>query len=631
MDACANDRFETQTRTAVEVSVRATFAALGRDGAAGGGGGKAATTTCLQTLRELGRNLTAKITELYRDASSGLLRENRALRAKVGQLEAELKSNLAAGFQLESRLRSQVGRLRREAAHLDREVKRTRERAEKNRELLETERRERTLTGPVHVLLQGGSVLGSPVVSLYTNQMVSDPAALSVAILSSSVATGQTWAQRSAPLMVTSQPLPNLTSVPVNLHLTPQDAAAAAVLTMTQTSQNPLQSAPTANSQVTPDLQTSLKATGKAADGPPGFTAEENKPVASSGVTSETQGTLTKLSEDKPEEAGGKSAGLGKGNSQEKNRRRKEKNQQKRVFCEKCNKGFHYRHQLKQHMSCHDKPFSCDQCDKRFHEEKTLQTHLQAHKVRTARDRKSQQMWPCSQCDKQFRLQKNLEAHLLRHQAQKISFKCSVCEKTYGKLRLLKRHEAVHTGVRPFICDTCGKRFTTKSVLQEHRSIHSGEKPFTCATCGKTFRTSAHLFSHKRVHSEERPFKCSDCGKAFKLKRALVQHQIVHTGEKPFVCQMCGIGFGLKNNLQRHLRVHTGGAPGPGDVTESAERKTCRPQILQLSGLSEMFLQRQHFESSRTKPHRRKQINLRYLWEVFPPKMYVCLPHATSR
>ncbi|KAL7400284.1 hypothetical protein ABVT39_009668 [Epinephelus coioides] len=91
------------------------------------------------------------------------------------------------------------------------------------------------------------------------------------------------------------------------------------------------------------------------------------------------QEAVTKLSEDEPDDAGGKSAASG---VRKDIRTKKENQQQRRVFCEKCNKGFHYRHHLKQHMSCHDKPFSCDQCDKRFHREKTLQTHLQRHKVK---------------------------------------------------------------------------------------------------------------------------------------------------------------------------------------------------------------------------------------------------------
>lgn len=138
MEAAVNDSFESQTRSMVEVSVTATVTALERDGAGG-----TAAATLPQILQDMGRELTDKITRLHRDTTSTLLRENRALRA-------ELKSNIGAGFQLEKQLRSQVGRLRREVAHLDQDLKRMRERSEKNR----------TLRGPVHVLLQSGSVLG---------------------------------------------------------------------------------------------------------------------------------------------------------------------------------------------------------------------------------------------------------------------------------------------------------------------------------------------------------------------------------------------------------------------------------------------------------------------------------------
>lgn len=148
MDAGVKDSFERQTRTVVEVSVRSTVTALERDGTA--------AATLPQILQDMGGELTDKITQLYRDSSSKLLQENRALRAEVAQLEAELKSNIAAGFQL----RSQVGRLRREVVHLDLDLKRMRERSEESRELLERERRKRTLSGPVHVLLQSGSMLG---------------------------------------------------------------------------------------------------------------------------------------------------------------------------------------------------------------------------------------------------------------------------------------------------------------------------------------------------------------------------------------------------------------------------------------------------------------------------------------
>uniref|UniRef100_A0A3Q3R2R5 C2H2-type domain-containing protein n=1 Tax=Monopterus albus TaxID=43700 RepID=A0A3Q3R2R5_MONAL len=537
MDGTINDRFESEIGAVVEVSVRATVAALARDGA--GGGDWTAPAAISQIFQELGKDLTVKITELYRDTSSEVLRENRALKVEVEQLESDLKRNLVAAFELEKQLRNQVGRLRKEVAHLDQDLKNMRT-AKETRELLERDRRERTVGGPVHVLLQSGSALGTPEMSLYTGQMVSDPAALSVAILSSAVATGQTPGQPLAPGLMTSQH--NLTSVSRSLSV--RDAAAS-----TQPASNL-----TVNSLGNINLHPPLGPTGQATNSPPPSAGQEPEPVDSSAVKSEPQETVIKLSEDQHEDTAGQSAAsdLGKGTSHG-YRRRDEKHQEKRV-CEKCNKGFRYPYQLRLHMSCHDKPFSCDQCDKCFHTEKTLQTHLQAHRAKMA----SQNVWACSQCDKRFSFQDRLAAHLLHHEAEKKSFACSVCEKTYNKMHLLRRHETAHSTVRPFICDTCGKGFKAKSGLRQHQSIHTGERRFTCATCGMRFRTSGHLFGHKRVHSDERPFRCFDCGKAFKLKRMLVQHQIVHTKEKPFICEMCGAGFGLKFNLQKHLRFHTG-------------------------------------------------------------------------
>lgn len=111
------DGTEARTRTVVEVFVRDTVAAVERDSVPGGGGTAAGPLP--QILREAGRDLTVKLTELYRDTSSRLLPDNRALKAEVGQLEAELKNNLTAALQL----RGQVGRLNGDVAHLEREVR----------------------------------------------------------------------------------------------------------------------------------------------------------------------------------------------------------------------------------------------------------------------------------------------------------------------------------------------------------------------------------------------------------------------------------------------------------------------------------------------------------------------------
>ncbi|KAL7400446.1 hypothetical protein ABVT39_012391 [Epinephelus coioides] len=242
-------------------------------------------------------------------------------------------------------------------------------------------------------------------------------------------------------------------------------------------------------------------------------------------------------------------------------RRRRELYKDKRFFCELCNKGFHQKHQLRKHVSCHLKPFPCSSCDKGFYKAKSLQRHQQSHQLREAQENDPDKLLHCDQCDRKFRLLRQLRVHQASHRLEKMPLKCHVCERTFTSAGALRYHEVSHAQVKPFMCDVCGKGFTRKKSLREHQTVHTGARPYPCPTCGKSFSTASNLRVHKRSHSEERPYKCCECDKAFKCKMGLLQHRVVHSGEKPFMCQTCGLSFGLKYNFQRHLRLHNGEKP----------------------------------------------------------------------
>ncbi|XP_065189980.1 zinc finger protein 41-like [Sycon ciliatum] len=78
---------------------------------------------------------------------------------------------------------------------------------------------------------------------------------------------------------------------------------------------------------------------------------------------------------------------------------------------------------------------------------------------------------------------------------------CQFCQKEFKYVSLLREHERVHTGDRPFKCDVCGKSFSQSGSLCVHKRTHTGERPYKCKKCGTSFTTSSHLRRHERIHS----------------------------------------------------------------------------------------------------------------------------------
>ncbi|XP_014349436.1 zinc finger protein 345 [Latimeria chalumnae] len=194
---------------------------------------------------------------------------------------------------------------------------------------------------------------------------------------------------------------------------------------------------------------------------------------------------------------------------------------------------------------------------------------------------------------------------------------CEICARRFSDPSNLRRHRAIHTGVRPFPCTDCGARFRQKSQLERHKLTHTGERPFQCGFCPKGFRDSTDLRLHYRVHTGEKPYECPECQKTFARSFYLRKHQEKHarqkpelvvvaaapelpcggeedlnggelpcpfceqrfetreqvrqhrqehlkltaSGEKVYECRACGKHFSNASNLRKHAAIHTGRRP----------------------------------------------------------------------
>ncbi|KAH1010265.1 hypothetical protein HUJ05_004584 [Dendroctonus ponderosae] len=113
----------------------------------------------------------------------------------------------------------------------------------------------------------------------------------------------------------------------------------------------------------------------------------------------------------------------------------------------------------------------------------------------------------CEICHLHFNMKKELITHKHLHAKKD----CELCNKTFRKASLLKRHMKSHSEEHPFECNFCSVKFKWKQHLQDHLNKHTKEKRYECSVCKKTFFYSQNLHGHLLSHSDERPFGCDIC------------------------------------------------------------------------------------------------------------------------
>ncbi|XP_038831498.1 zinc finger protein with KRAB and SCAN domains 5-like [Salvelinus namaycush] len=119
---------------------------------------------------------------------------------------------------------------------------------------------------------------------------------------------------------------------------------------------------------------------------------------------------------------------------------------------------------------------------------------------------------------------------------QSQGFSCSQCQFSNRRWLTLqehikKNHPKEHSGILG-----SGEAGAENNVMPVSETESSSAKKtrknrYICSQCGKGHKCSYELRRHETVHSEVKPFHCDQCEKRYKTKVALKQHHRVHTGE----------------------------------------------------------------------------------------------------
>ncbi|CAN9506532.1 unnamed protein product [Ophioblennius macclurei] len=209
-------------------------------------------------------------------------------------------------------------------------------------------------------------------------------------------------------------------------------------------------------------------------------------------------------------------------------RRRAEGKPKKNFPCQECQKAFNSLEKLKVHSYSHtgERPYCCSHpdCTKAFVSKYKLLRHMATHSP--------EKNHKCSYCEKMFHRKDHLKNHLHTHDPYKEAFNCQECGKSYNTKLGFKRHLALHAANSgDLTCQVCLQPFPSTAVLLEHLKTHAGkssggtkEKKHRCEHCERRFYTRKDVRRHMVVHTGRKDFLCQYCAQRFGRKDHLTRH-----------------------------------------------------------------------------------------------------------
>ena len=178
----------------------------------------------------------------------------------------------------------------------------------------------------------------------------------------------------------------------------------------------------------------------------------------------------------------------------------------------------------------------CKICHKVLSTKGSLRDHVQLH----LEDRIT---FDCTMCDKSYTSKRSLSAHISAiHQGKMLKCPFADCKRQFVAKKSLDHHlKANHAGIIKFKCEICGKGFIRGDHHEYHMKRHYKIRAYECGICGKKFYTSGELTRHVETCGKGKHVQCTVCDKKFRTKGLMKKHvQVIHQANRTYLCNVCG-------------------------------------------------------------------------------------------
>ncbi|KAJ8030918.1 B-cell lymphoma 6 protein-like [Holothuria leucospilota] len=137
---------------------------------------------------------------------------------------------------------------------------------------------------------------------------------------------------------------------------------------------------------------------------------------------------------------------------------------------------------------------------------------------------------------------------------EKGMYSCDKCQyKAKQRSNLMRHYYTMHADLADSL-ECCGQFYRTKGDFRQHvKTVH--KQGYLCKICNRTFSRKALLKRHSYVHNGIREFKCEHCNYATSHKSNLERHFKVHT---PLLRKRrCRLSYRISSTYPKHVTVDT--------------------------------------------------------------------------